>query len=84
MITSFLDEIMIKVTVADRVQDFKDAAIKTFKFWSGTIPQVNDELVMDKIESQKDSLYISYFYTPTNKRLICLCLHRNDFFPKRK
>ena len=45
----------IKVTVADRVQDFKDAAIKTFKFWSGTIPQVNDELVMDKIESQKDS-----------------------------
>ena len=44
----------IKVTVADRVQDFKDAAIKTFKFWSGTIPQVNDELVMDKIESQKD------------------------------
>lgn len=45
----------IKVTVADRVQDFKDAAIKAFKFWSGTIPQVNDREVMANIQLQKES-----------------------------
>ena len=45
----------VKVTVADRIEDFKEGAIKTFKFWSGTTPQINDTEVMSKIAEQKES-----------------------------
>jgi hypothetical protein len=45
----------VKVTVADRIEDFKEGAIKTFKFWSGTTPQINDTEVMSKIAEQKQS-----------------------------
>ncbi len=44
----------IKVTVADRASQFHTDAIEVFKFWSGTIPNVNDEDVMKAISDSKE------------------------------
>jgi hypothetical protein len=44
----------VSLTVEDRVWEFQKEAIKVFKFWEGTMPQINDKSVIEECEEQRE------------------------------
>ena len=45
----------INLTVDGKVEEFHREACEVFAFWEGTLPQINDELVISKSQQLRDS-----------------------------
>ena len=44
----------VSLTVEDRVWEFQREATKVFKFWEGTLPNINDDSVVEQCKEQRE------------------------------
>ena len=44
----------VSLTVEDRLWEFQKEAVKVFKFWEGTMPQINDKDVIEECKEQRE------------------------------
>jgi hypothetical protein len=44
----------VSLTVEDRVWDFQREATNVFKFWEGTLPNINDDSVIEQCKEQRE------------------------------
>ena len=44
----------VSLTVEDRVWEFEKEAIKVFKFWEGTLPNINNDSVVEQCKEQRE------------------------------
>ena len=44
----------VSLTVEDRVWEFQREAINVFKFWEGTLPNINDDSVVEQCKEQRE------------------------------
>jgi hypothetical protein len=45
----------IKLSVNNKINEFENQAINVFKFWDGVLPNINNDFVLKKCQSERDS-----------------------------
>jgi len=49
----------VNVSVEGKVLEFQEEAVHVFKFWEGTLPNINDDNIVNQCEEAKRRLHLS-------------------------